>query len=275
MNDSIKFCLDMVRMQDRARYLTTLHAPSVNRSALWALHAFNLELARIRDSVSEPMIGEIRISWWREAVDGIYANAPRQHPVVEAMLTLVPDVPQALLGDMIEGRLTDIYDGEIQDFAGLESYAAQTGGAQQQAVMHVLGCTGELALETARQVGTSWSLLGIVRAIAFHARLQRVYLPEQALRALGIDREALYQRPIGPEIVPVVHRIAQRADDLLASARQSRDRQALPGLLIASLAQDYLKRLQTAGFDVTKADLDAGDVTRQLKMLGAVLRGGC
>ncbi len=268
-------CLQMVREQDRARYLTTLYAPASARPKLWALHAFNIELARIRESVSEPMIGEIRLAWWRETLDGVYAGQPRQHPVAEALLCLTKDVPQDLLTQMIDGRMTDVYDGHLADFPALETYARQSGGAQQAAVAHALGLADQAVQVAAYDIGTAWSMLGIVRAIEFHARMQRVYLPEEELRGLGLDPESLFQRPIGPEIVPLVRRICERVSVLGQQARQHCSRGGLPAFLLMVLADDYQARLFRAGYDVTRASLDSGDMWRQLKLLRASLTGRC
>jgi NADH dehydrogenase [ubiquinone] 1 alpha subcomplex assembly factor 6 len=271
MDKYVQACLDMVRQQDRARYLTTLYAPPAARPKLWALHAFNLELARISDTVSEPMIGEIRLTWWQETVESLYAGTARKHDVAEALALLVQNVPQTLLLTMIDGRTTDIYQGYLGDFDALEQYARQTGGAQQQAVMHILGVRDDGLHEMAAHIGIAWTLTGLVRAISFHASMQRVYLPEQDLAALGISRESLFQRAIGADIIPLVTRMIQRAQALLV-AQIAASPAALPGLLLGTLARDYCTRIEKAGFDVTRADLDAGDVTRQIKLFWASLR---
>ncbi len=73
----------IVRRHDRDRYQTALFAPSDRREALFALYAFNYEVARVRESVTQPMLGRIRLQWWREVVDAAYAGAPaRRHEIV-------------------------------------------------------------------------------------------------------------------------------------------------------------------------------------------------
>jgi phytoene synthase len=271
MDKSVQTCLEMVHRQDRARYLTTLYAPSAARPGLWALHAFDLELARISETVSEPMIGDIKLAWWQEAVDDVYAGISRKHDVAQALSLLVTAVPQNLLVTMIEGRSTDLDQGYLTDFAALENYARQTGGAQQQAVMHILDVRDDRLHQKACDIGTAWTLTGIVRAISFHASRQRVYLPEQELAALGVNRESLFQRAIGPEIIPLITRMIQRAQELLGS-HSAVSPLALPGLLLGTLVRDHCARISKAGYDVTRLTPDAGDVVRQLKLAWASLR---
>ena len=63
-------CEQLVREADKDRFLATLFAPAAQRPALFALYAFNAEIARVRDIAREPMPGEIRLQWWREVVEG-------------------------------------------------------------------------------------------------------------------------------------------------------------------------------------------------------------
>ena len=62
------YCANILRRQDPDRYLTALFAPADRRPDLFSLYAFNLELARARESVSEPIMGRMRLQWWRDAL---------------------------------------------------------------------------------------------------------------------------------------------------------------------------------------------------------------
>src|SRR5580693_257809 len=80
----------LVRRHDRDRYQTALFAPADRREALFALYAFNYEIARVRESVTQPMLGQIRLQWWREVVDAAYAGLPpRSHVVAEPLATAI------------------------------------------------------------------------------------------------------------------------------------------------------------------------------------------
>src|SRR5487761_1166353 len=80
----------LVRANDRDRFLTALFAPAERREALYELYAFNYELARIREIVSEPMLGRIRLEWWRESVGAIYDGQPvRRHEVATPLAATI------------------------------------------------------------------------------------------------------------------------------------------------------------------------------------------
>src|SRR5436853_2164580 len=80
----------LVRRHDRDRFQTVLFAPAARREALFALYAFNYEIARVRESVTAPMLGQIRLQWWREAIDAAYASAaPRAHEVAAPLTAAI------------------------------------------------------------------------------------------------------------------------------------------------------------------------------------------
>ena len=84
-NDNDIYCRDLVRRVAHDAYVVSLFAPVEKRSALWAIHAFNHEIAKVRETVSEAMLGEIRLQWWLDAIEEIYKGKPRQHQIVQAL----------------------------------------------------------------------------------------------------------------------------------------------------------------------------------------------
>ena len=74
------YCAAAVRDGDLDRYLATLYAPSAARPGLFALHALDLEMAAVVRSTTEPMLGEIRLAWWREQLDKLDRQAPPAQP---------------------------------------------------------------------------------------------------------------------------------------------------------------------------------------------------
>ena len=77
-----------VRAADPDRYFSALFAPPAARPWLFALYAFNHEVARVAETVREPMLGAIRLEWWRETVEGAPMGAPRNHDVAKGLAAL-------------------------------------------------------------------------------------------------------------------------------------------------------------------------------------------
>src|ERR1700733_13342273 len=77
-----------VRAADPDRYFSTLFAPAQTRPYLFALYAFNHEVARVAETVREPMLGAIRLEWWRETVESAHGGTPRNHDVARGLAAL-------------------------------------------------------------------------------------------------------------------------------------------------------------------------------------------
>src|SRR3954465_11423378 len=103
---SFEACARMVRERDPDRYFSALFAPAEKRPLLFALYAFNHELARIGETVREPMMGEIRLQWWRETVESAREGKPRAHDVSRALFELFRrvELPASILGAMMDAR---------------------------------------------------------------------------------------------------------------------------------------------------------------------------
>ncbi len=132
------YCLEQVRRFDRDRYLAALFARSGPRADLLALYAFNLELAKIRELVREPMMGLIRLQWWRDCIAEIYAGNVRRHQVAQPLAAAVArhGLPRESFDRLIDAREADMDATPPADLAVLTAYAefdrrhaAGTGGA--------------------------------------------------------------------------------------------------------------------------------------------------
>ena len=80
MPENFSYCERLVREEDRDRFLATLFAPARVRPALFALYAFDIEIAHVAARVSEPLAGEVRLQWWRDVVTGSFARAGGRKP---------------------------------------------------------------------------------------------------------------------------------------------------------------------------------------------------
>ncbi|HEY8350986.1 MAG TPA: phytoene/squalene synthase family protein [Sphingomonadales bacterium] len=241
-----------LKAQDRDRYMTGLFAPPAARDRLFALYAFNLELARIADLVSEPMIGEIRLQWWREAVEGVMAGTPRRHDVTEALAAAMDAarLQESDLVALIDARSADLDEAPFETLDDLLAYLDGTAGTLMRLACDLLGAPA--APELSRAGGRAYGLTGVLRAIGYHAAEGRVLLPKAMLRAEDIDPHDLIQRRATPGLHRVVAALAQSAEGALAdllARRRDIPRAAVPAFLPAVLARADLKLLRRVGFD--------------------------
>lgn len=185
----------MARAHDYDRYLAVLMGNSRAQPAQLTLLAFQHELAKTAESVSEEPIGMIRLKWWQEAIELILAGAsPRQHPVVLSMATL-PEAVLTSLIPLIEVRLQDVtYRKGFPDKATFDAYLEQSAGAFHAAL---LSCEGAEADETPRtlilRAGRFYALVGLIRAMPYHLERGIIRWPLDVLKQYGISPAAIEQ----------------------------------------------------------------------------------
>jgi phytoene synthase len=264
------FCADQVRRFDHDRWLAALFAPAEARRGMLALLAFNLELARTREQVSEPMLGEIRLQWWRETIAGVFAGKPRQQPIAKELAAAVAGYGPAHyhFERLIDARTQDLYEAPPADLAALEAYADATAASLSNLCLTVLGVGDSESFAAARSAAIAWALVGLARAVPFHATLRRVHLPADLLTAQGASAEDVIHGRKPAAIRQVIAAVSERAAMHLREARERRvTRAALPVLLPAALADLYLRRLHQAGHDPHHLLLQVSGPRKQLRLL--------
>jgi len=235
-----------VRAADPDRYFATLFAPALKRPLLFALYAFNAEVARIAESVREPMLGAIRLEWWRETAEAAAKGSARNHDVARGLVTLFAQRP-GLLADfeaLVAARAFDSSADRLADFAALEAYVDSTSGLLMRLAAQILDGPPGIA-ETVREAGLAYGLTGLLRALPFHNGRHKLYLPLDLLSALDVTPEAFFHlEPGEPRRASAVRQVALKARDHFLAARQTpKPGAALAAILPAALVPVYLRKL--------------------------------
>lgn len=268
--DAAEHVAGLVRTGDSDRYLSVLYAPEDRRPALYALYAFNIEIARIRDMVREPLPGEIRLQWWRDA---IAAGVAVGHPVADALLAAIErhDLPKEAFDRMIEARIFDLYDDPMPDRTALEAYCGETASALIQLAALVLdaGAARSVA-DAAGHGGCAQAIAGLLRMLPVHRARGQCYVPADILSAAGADRESFLADPGGAPARRAVE--AMRAlgrEHAGAFERLARQMPASlrPAFLPAGLARAQLDRIGATGGG------DIGVLRRHWIMVRRAFRG--
>ncbi|MEI9997204.1 MAG: phytoene/squalene synthase family protein [Rhizomicrobium sp.] len=263
----------LVRRADPDRYLATLFAPADKRPLLLALYAFNVEIARVADTVREPMMGEIRLEWWRETLAGARQGMPRNHDVARALtdLFLAVDLPAEPFEAMLAARAFDSAAEIFADRAAVEAYCDATSGNLMRLAAGILGRPDDAL---ARAGGTAYALAGILRSLPHHAARHKSFLPESLLNAVDLTKEQLFHGHERAKVKAVVAQMALWAREHLAKARALRQPRAeLAAYLPASLTGLFLRRVTKRGFDPLAHSPDVAVHRRQMRLLAAAVRG--
>jgi phytoene synthase len=253
----LSYCAALLRRHDPDRYLTALFAPAARRESLFALYAFNLEIARAREAVREPMMGRIRLQWWRDALAEAAAGRPYRHKILEPLAAAIGErsLTAAWFERLIEAREQDIESEIPEDMSALLGYAEGSSAALTWLALEILGGAAgrePAAIEAGRKLGIAWALIGLLRAMPHHAHQRQLHLPAELLVRHGVRAEDLLElrKPAG--LQAVVREIAGEAERQLEAARRAArelPRSLLPALLPGTLAALYLRRLERSGFD--------------------------
>jgi NADH dehydrogenase [ubiquinone] 1 alpha subcomplex assembly factor 6 len=245
----------MLRRSDRDRHLLSLFVPRDRRPAVQAIYAFNCEIARIRDAVTEPMLGQIRLQWWREGLDSAYGGgAVRRHEVLTPLVGAIRQrgLSRDHFDRLIAARERDLSPEPPATVPALESYAEETTAPLQLLVLEALGAADAEANRAAREAAIAYALAGLLRATPYLARSPRRTLPP----------------PLANEPAQVAARAQSHLDQARALRRGVR-RAALPALLPAVLAAADLRRLRRADFDPFAPALARPDPWRAWRLAAA------
>jgi phytoene synthase len=244
----------IARDGDPDRYASALFASGACRERLFALYAFNVELARIGEQVSEPQLGEIRLQWWRDALDRACAGETTGHPVADALGLAVRecDLSRQSLADLIDARSFDVSVKIMPDTAALDDYLGDTAGALLKLAAEVGMAEGRAAepraLERAvRAAGIAYGLTGLMRALPVHVRRGRADIPADGLLRHGTSPAQLLAGEGGEGLTELLAELRERARGALKSATQHLGELppgARPAFLPLALVEPYLSALQ-------------------------------
>ncbi|MBV8851141.1 MAG: squalene/phytoene synthase family protein [Methylobacteriaceae bacterium] len=246
------YCNTLVHAHDRDRWLATLFAPAETRPHLHALYAFNVEIARIRDVVSDPMPGEIRMQWWTDALEDAARGDVRAHPVADAFLDTVAkhELLRTDFAALIEARRFDLYDDPMPDMPALIAYCDATSSCLFRAAAQIL--SGERAEKAAHAAGIAYALTGLIRALPAHASRGQCFVPVNLLARLGTSpadvisgQDTSTIRAALAELRTIARNHLMQAEALAASVPKARR----PAFLPLAIAAVYLHAMERSGYN--------------------------
>ena len=225
---------ETVRKHDPDRFLTALFAPPAKRDTLLLLYAFNHELARAREVVSEPMLALIRLQWWREVVEGERKRHEVATPLFDAL-----EAGHLARGDllrMIEAREQES-EPSMPDHVAFVRYLDGTAGMLAVAAARWLGAREP---EQALPFGRAYGMAGQLRSVTALASRRRCQLPEDMLAAHGLCIHDVIAEPATDRLRPVVTELAAEGIGWLGSTRPQHAQ--IAAVLPAVLARRDLRR---------------------------------
>ncbi|XP_075823097.1 NADH dehydrogenase (ubiquinone) complex I, assembly factor 6 isoform X1 [Microtus pennsylvanicus] len=249
------YCLELLRKRDYESYLCSLLFPAVCRSSVSALRAFNVELAQVKDSVSEKAIGLMRMQFWRKAVEDIYRDNPPHQPVAAELWKAVKrhNLTRRWLMRIIDEREKNLDDKAYRSIQELENYAENTQSSLLYLTLEVLGVKDLHADHAASHIGKAQGIVTCLRATPYHGSRRKVFLPMDVCVQHGVSQEDFLRRSHDKNVRDVIYDIASQAHSHLKHARsfhRSVPAEAFPAFLQTVTLEDYLKKIQRVDFDI-------------------------
>ncbi len=264
-------CATIVEEGDRDRALSLSFAPQDLRADLAALYAFNVEIARVRDVISQPLPGEIRLQWWRDVIvppggDPSGQDAPPDtapggggggHPVASRLLEAIArhNLPGAAFDRMLEARIFDLYDDPMPSREHFEAYAGETASTLIMLAATILSPRdADIIADAAGHAGVAQTVAGVLRLLPIHRARRQVLVPADILDAAGCSPEALIAGE-GDAPGRAVAAMVAFGRDHAGKARRlyaNVPKTVRPAFLPALLATPYLDRIGRSGAEVLR-----------------------
>ncbi|GLQ34019.1 phytoene synthase [Amylibacter marinus] len=252
MPELVQACAAAVQRGDPDRFLSAMSAPVDQRGSLLVLYAFNLEIVRAPWVTKEALIAEMRLQWWLDAIDEIYAGQiPKGHQVVTPLADVIKQhsLPKELFQQLISARKWDIYADPHADAFAFEDYMRATAGN----LMALCACTlGGCDLDKAIEFGYGDGIARLFRAIPALENAQKTPL---------IDGRGV-----------AIARLAKRALGAL-DAGASRDRRVFPAYRAAWMARPVLRRVLKDPASVSTDDLHFSPFGTKMRLISKVFLG--
>jgi len=266
------FCAELVRSHDFARYASTLFVPAEQRRALLAIYAFNVEVSRVREMVSQPLPGEIRLQWWTDMLAGEGHGGVEGNPVAAELNLAIRNcrLPVEPLSRLVDEHQFDLYNDPMPTMAALEGYVQDTTSALFSLGARVAGWQSPDIEHLARHAGLAQGIAQVVAALPLDASRRQLFVPLQLLESHGSGMEEAFAGKTTPKLRAAL-------DQLIGEGRGHLDTalSLLPGvppqvrpvfLPLAAVARD-LWRMSRADTDLFRPH-----VTSRLRTLWTLWR---
>jgi phytoene synthase len=216
------YVAQFLREADRDRYFATLLLQPGEREAVQALYAFAADVASIRDRAREPAAGEIRLTWWADALKDEGHGNVRQNPLAAALLDVIAayGLPAGPLLRLIAARRFDLYQDPMPDVSSFEGYAGETVSVLYQLAAMVLNGGSEVETgDAAGHLGVAHALAGHLRAFGYNASKGRIFLPMSIFAANGVTDGEILSGTENEGLFAALAQIGELAQEHVGKAR--------------------------------------------------------
>ncbi|XP_023931837.1 NADH dehydrogenase (ubiquinone) complex I, assembly factor 6 [Lingula anatina] len=259
-NSDENYCVDLVRKHDYENFLCTLLLPESYRSAAFAIRAFNVEIAQVRDVVTDKKVGQMRMQFWKDSIERVFQGNPPESPIC---LQLARELEtkkfsKAWFKRIIEKRDAQLSDQGFKSIAELEEYAENTVSSIQYLLLQAAGVEDIHADHAASHIGKAVGIVTALRSVPYHSGRGRVYIPYELLMKHNVSETSIARGSQEQPVRDAMFDIASQAQSHLKKARTLQPnipKEAYVTFLSTVSCNSYLQQLQEFDFDVFHSKL--------------------
>ncbi|KAG2155837.1 isoprenoid synthase domain-containing protein [Suillus bovinus] len=217
-----EYCKDLVRKHDYEGYLTSQLYPKRFQGGYSALRAFYIELATMREAVSQTTLGQARLMFWRDAMKDIYNDKPPRHPIALAIHEAIRDNHLSLyhLNRIIEAREQELHNQTHLTLESMTSHAESTSSTFLYLLLEMLKLPSSTLAHAASHLGVAQSLTTLLRALPFHASKGVMVIPAEITAKHNVNQQEIFSKGQSSHgLENAVFELATVANDHLLTAR--------------------------------------------------------
>jgi len=250
-----EYCQEKTAASGSSFYYSFLFLDPDRRRAITALYAFCREVDDVVDECSDPGVARMKLEWWRQEVERLFAGEP-QHPVTQALSPWLErfDLPREHFLEIIDGMEMDLDIHDYPDFRTLSLYCYRVAAVVGLMAAEIFGYENRQTRQYANDLGMAFQLTNILRDVHEDAQRGRIYLPAEDREAHGVSREDLLMGRETEGMRALFAFEADRARDYYQRALEGlpeADRYAQrSGIIMAAIYQRLLDRMAADGYRV-------------------------
>jgi phytoene/squalene synthetase len=251
---SFDACAALVEKADPERFRAIMAGPVTARQVLFPIYAFNVEIIRAPWVTQEPMIAEMRLQWWRDALEEIKAGGTvRKHEVVDALASVLDAQGAETLDATIAARRWDIYSDPFADQADFDAYIQATSGLPMITAARLLGNADDAVVA---DFAYATGVANLLRALPVLLDRQRHPLPDASIKG----------------ITALAERALARLDAARIARRDVPQKASAP-LLLGHAARPVLTKAAKHPDAALQGRLELAPLRQSLRLAHVALRG--
>ncbi len=251
--NNLSFCGDITSKYDHDRFLCCLFTNGEAREALFSIFAFNYEIGKINNNISEALIGQIKLQWWRDEIDKAFNHLENSKPynnrnkIMQSLFMAIKKYNLCCkdFHALIDARNDDFDTRNFNDINDIVNYSSNINTPLIYLSGQIFYKNNDAFKEIANNIGTAWGLIGLMRATPFLIEQRNHALPRQILKNNG--HVGAVEKP-SSAVNLSVKEICLHAIEILDDVKVTKDN-FCPPLLLKIMAQEYLRRFKKTGYD--------------------------